>query len=65
MLDAGHDNVWTSKVRKGAGMENVEQKFPLASMGVLAHRLRTLDSSLVPPSTQAEIFRHTCLQSHL
>ena len=36
-----------------------------APMGVLAHRLRTLDRSLVPPSTQAEIFRHTCLQSHL
>jgi hypothetical protein len=33
--------------------------------GLLAHRLRTLDRSLVPPSTQAEIFRHTCLQSHL
>ena len=26
-------------------------------MGVLAHRLRMLDHSLVPPSTQAEIFR--------
>ena len=34
-------------------------------MGVLAHRLRTLDRSLVPPSTRAEIFRHMCLQSHL
>ena len=40
-------------------------KFPLASMGVLSHRLRTLDRSLVPPSTWAEIFRRTCLQSHL
>jgi hypothetical protein len=28
---------------------------PLAPMGVLAHRLRTLDRSLVPPSTKAEI----------
>jgi hypothetical protein len=34
-------------------------------MGVLAHRLRTLDRSLVPQSTQAEIFPRTCLQSHL
>jgi hypothetical protein len=34
-------------------------------MGVLAHRLRTLDRSLVPLSTRAEIFRRTCLQSHL
>jgi hypothetical protein len=34
-------------------------------MGFLAHRLRTLDRSLVPPSTQAEIFQRTCLQSHL
>ena len=40
-------------------------KFPLAPMGVLAHRLRTLDRSLVLPSTRAEIFRRTCLQSHL
>jgi hypothetical protein len=41
------------------------KKFPLAPMGVLARRLRTLDRSLIPPSTQAESFRHTCLQSHL
>ena len=34
-------------------------------MGVLAPRLRTLDGPLVPPSTQAEIFWLTCLQSHL
>ena len=40
-------------------------KFPLAPMGVLAHHLRTLDRSLVPPLTRAEIFRRTCLQSHL
>jgi hypothetical protein len=26
-------------------------------MGVLAHRLRTLDRSLVPSSTRAEVFR--------
>ena len=41
------------------------RKFPLTMMGVLAHRLRTLDRSLVPPSAWAEIFRRTCLQSHL
>ena len=34
-------------------------------MGVLAHRLRTLDRSLFPPSAWAEIFWCTCLQSHL
>ena len=34
-------------------------------MGVLAPRLRTLDGPLVPPSTRAEIFQHTCLQSRL
>jgi hypothetical protein len=38
---------------------------PLAPMGVLALRLRTLDGPLVPPSTRAEIFRHACLQSNL
>ena len=38
---------------------------PLTPMGVLAHRLRTLDRSLVPPSTWAEICWHMCLQSHL
>ena len=31
------------------------KKIPLAPMGALAHRLRMLDRSLVPPSTQAEI----------
>ena len=40
-------------------------KFPLAPMGVLAPRLRTLDGPLVPPSTRAEIFRHTCLINFL
>ena len=39
--------------------------FPIMPLGVLAHRLRTLDCSLVPPSTWAEIFRRTFLQSHL
>ena len=28
----------------------LDVKFPLTPMGVLAHRLRTLDRSLVPPS---------------
>ena len=45
--------------------EKREKKIPLAPMGVLAHCLRTLDRSVVPPSTQAEIFRRMCLQSHL
>jgi hypothetical protein len=39
--------------------------FPLAPMGVLAHRLRTLDRLLVVPSTQAKIVWRTCLQSYL
>jgi hypothetical protein len=41
------------------------EKFPLTPMGGLAHRLRTLDPSLVPPLTWTEIFQRTCLQSHL
>ena len=40
-------------------------QIPLTPMGVLAHRLCTLDRSLVPPSAWAEIFPPTCLQSHL
>ena len=38
---------------------------PLKPMGIIAHRLRMLDRPLVPPSAWAEIFRRTCLQSHL
>jgi hypothetical protein len=43
------------------------QKFPLAPMGVLAPRLSRarLTCPLVPPSTRAEIFRRSCVQSHL
>ena len=40
-------------------------KFPLTPMGVLAHSLRTLDRLHFPPSAWVEIFRCTCLQSHL
>jgi hypothetical protein len=40
-------------------------KFPLAPMEVLAPRLHTFDGSARPPITQAEIFRRTCMQSHL
>ena len=36
------------------------QWIPLTPMGVLAHRLRTLDSSLVPPLTWEKNFRHMC-----
>jgi hypothetical protein len=43
-----HSKVWDSQ-------------FPLAPMGVLAPRLRTLDGPLFPPSTRAKKFRHTCL----
>ena len=32
------------------GTKEHEEEFPLTPMGVLAHRLRTLDRSLVPPS---------------
>jgi hypothetical protein len=53
-----------SKLYEVASVLNIA-KFPLAPMGVLAHRLRTLDRSLAPPSTRAEIFRRTCLQSQL
>jgi hypothetical protein len=40
-------------------------KFPLMSMGVLAHCLHMLDRSLVPPLAWTEICVRTCLQSHL
>ena len=42
-----------------------EEKFPLAPMGVLAPGSAHADPPLGPPSTLAEIFRHTCLQSKL
>ena len=41
------------------------RKFPLEPMGVLALRSATRDPPLGPPSTLAEIFRYTSLQSHL
>ena len=40
-------------------------EFPLAPMGVLAPGSAHARPSDGPPSTLAEIFRHTCLQSHL
>jgi hypothetical protein len=42
--------------------QQIEQKFPLAPMGVLATGLHTRAQ---PPSTPAEMFCRTCLQSHL
>jgi hypothetical protein len=41
------------------------KKFLLAPMGVLALGSAHARPSALPPSTLAEIFRHTCLQSHL
>ena len=41
------------------------RKLSLTAMGVLAHHLRTLDRSLVPPWAWVKIFQCTCLQSHL
>ena len=40
-------------------------KFPLTPMGVLALVSAQRDTPLSPPSTSAEIFRRTCLQSSL
>ena len=40
-------------------------KFPLTPMGVLAPVSAQRDTPLSPPSTSAEIFRRTCLQSSL
>ena len=59
MQNSGHLSAdrWSHALRS--------DQFPLAPMGVLAPRLRTLDGPLVPPSTLAEIFRHPCLQSSL
>jgi hypothetical protein len=42
-----------------------KRKFPLTPMGVLAPVSAQRDTPLSPPSTSAEIFRRTCLQSHL
>ena len=42
-----------------------EKKFPLTPMGVLAPVSAQRDTPLSPPSTSAEIFRRTCLQSSL
>ena len=50
---------------KGKIIGVYQYKFPLTPMGVLTHRLCTLDRLLGPPSTRAEIFRRMCLQSHL
>jgi hypothetical protein len=40
-------------------------KFPLTPMGVLTPVSAQRDTPLSPPSTSAEIFRRTCLQSSL
>ena len=40
-------------------------EFPLAPMGVLAPGSAHARPSACPPSTPAEIFRRTCLQSYL
>ena len=45
--------------------ENTPIKFPLTPMGVLAPVSAQRDTPLSPPSTSAEIFRRTCLQSSL
>ena len=42
-----------------------EREFPLTPMGVLAPVSAQRDTPLSPPSTSAEIFRRTCLQSSL
>ena len=49
----------------GSASSKSINKFPLTSMGVLAHPLCKLDCSLVPPSAWVEIFCRLCLQSHL
>ena len=46
-------------VSANKGEAEVVNKFPLTPMGVLAHRLRMLDRSLVPPSICTEIFDPT------
>ena len=49
--------IWSSKIKF--------KKFPLTPMGVLAPVSAQRDTPLSPPSTSAEIFRRTCLQSSL
>ena len=46
-------------------VEKTRTKFLLAPMGVPAPDLRMLDPPLSPPSTLAEVFQGTCLQSKL
>ena len=53
------ESLYTEALDVFVGQE--ESKFPIAPMGVLAPRLRTLHGPLVPPSTRAEIFWRTCL----
>ena len=45
--------------------EKYNNKIPLKPMGVLAPGSAHARPSARPPSTLAEIFWHTCLQSHL
>ena len=63
--DEENDSDITAEVRVEPEAGKYYAKFPLAPMGVLAPRLRTLDGPLVPPSTRAEIFRRTCLINFL
>ena len=51
--------------RRGEKREKKREKFPLTPMGVLAPVSAQRDTPLSPPSTSAEIFRRTCLQSSL
>ena len=44
---------------------NITQKFPLASMGVLAPGSAHARPSARPPIDTRKKFRHTCLHSHL
>ena len=47
----------------GSWTINIHLTIHFTPMGVLTHRLCTLDRSLVPPSAWADIFRPRCLQS--
>jgi hypothetical protein len=62
----------TSKLLPGNPQTNhsalnltILKKIPLTPMGVLAPVSAQRDTPLSPPSTSAEIFRRTCLQSSL
>ena len=51
------------KIAEKINSESISVKFPLTPMGVLAHRLRTLDRSLVPRQHERKFPAHVSAES--